>query len=254
MDVAADLAMLIRNIASEISSGQASPGVIDGRVIGYDQALGTITVVIPKYHHPNGNPFTLEVPYGMFMAGDTYGDYFYPEVGLFCTLAVIEGATGETVQINFAHDAVNPPANLEGSADPSPNAPSIIAPLQPGERLILPKSGFGIRFSADDGIQMGGTTDGGQVPSAVEGSIVDPTALLSALENAASVAASDAVPGDGGKVAFLSFASTLRILIATSPAYLEPTDALCWIDDPAHDPTVGSGGAQSILLPGPGQR
>ena len=251
MDVAADLAILIRNISSEIHGGQAPGGsaVVDGRVVNYSQKDNLLSVALTHYALRDGEPFILSVPYSMFMAGDTYGDYFYPETDLLCTIVVVESSTGESIQINFAHDALNPPANLNGSTNDSPNNPSIIAPLQPGERLILHKGGYALRFTAI-GIQLGSTSYGGQVPAAVEGSIVDPTALLAALQVIVTAAvAACSPPSIGSALAgFTAFQTALTTLQDTSPAYLEPADALMWIDDPLHDPAVGSGGSQGVLL------
>ena len=228
-DLASDFTMVVRNIVAEIHGrGPRGSVILDGRVSTYTQKSNILSVALTHYTQKNGDPFILAVPYSMFMAGDTYGDYFYPEEGLLCTIAVVEGDTGESIQINFAHDGLMPPANLTGSSSASPYQPSIIAPLQPGERLILHKAGFALRFMANGGIQMGGVTNGGQYPTAVEGSAI------------------------AAGTAFLLWISQVQIALnGIAPGSVVPPFPV------TAGTTIGAvavgQGAQSVLLPGPGQ-
>lgn len=246
MDLGSELAMHIRNIAAEVCTNTAANkvAVLEGRIDAYDQANGTVDIVLAQYYTPGNPPYKVTVPYGLFMAGNGYGDYFYPEPGQSCViLAFADAGDGGWVQVALTHDTLNPPANFTGSG--------IAGPLQPGDRAIYAKGDWLIRAGSGK-IQLGSTGAGGTTPTAVEGSYVTHAHTLTtflALLAAEIATYISANPSTAAMCGLTDVAAVFAALVAAQT-------------DIAGNPLAGGltpsatdvgQGAQSVLLPAPGQ-
>ena len=255
MDLASDLAMMIRNISSEVSGGALKSTALYGRVVGYHQDSNNMVVAIPHYVQANGTVPQIHVPIGCFMAGNGYGDYFYAETGQLCLLLVMEADTGDTIHGFLLNDAANPPPNLGGD----PNTPR--APLEAGERIIIGRNGQIIRFAANGDLQLvgvgnarlGSRADGGAnfgtTPVAVEGSTSTHDHDLSIFVTAFAGVLNAIMP---------PVPLTTNALGGILTSLLTPGVATnifaATIDSKGGGPlAAGTGGAQTVLAPGPGE-
>lgn len=230
MDLASDLAMMIRNISSEVSGGSLRSTALYGRVVGYHQDSNNMVVAIPHYAQANGTVPQIHVPIGCFMAGSGYGDFFYAETGQLCLLLVVEADTGDAVHGFLLCDADNLPPNLEGDSG-TPNAP-----LEVGERIIVGRNGQVFRFSsvgdilvsAAGNVRLGSrSANFGTTPVAVEGTGVVPNS------------------------AFLTWITSVQTALSSLGFPIAPP----WPVTPGSPfANIQPGqGAQTVLAPGPGE-
>jgi len=274
MDVASDLGMLIRNISLELSGGETSTTALYGRVVGYHQDSNNIQVAIPHYAASGGSVPILSVPVGCFMVGAGYGDYFFAEIGVLCILLVIEADTGDSIHGFLLNDATALPPDLQGDA----NTPT--EPLQAGDRIIMGKNGQVIRFSPSGDLQLCCTGEGppstaklrlgsrssefGTTPVAVEGSTAthnhDLSIFYSSFSAAITAAAAAQLSGNPtGSAALTALVAALTSVFGppgSPPTAAAPVTAIfaATIDSKDGGPLAsGTGGAQSVLAPGPGE-
>jgi hypothetical protein len=159
-----DLVSLIRMIArNELGSNTHAAW---GYVANFYSATGTVDVKLPTYQDPISTlPLVLKnIPLGSPYVGAGYGLEIYPEVGTPCLVVVVETETGASVSACLNWNTAVPP---KGG-------------LQPGQFRVTSKSGAILLFDSNGNIVF----NQGTKPVAVEGSQIDLTSLITAINMA----------------------------------------------------------------------
>ena len=250
MDVASDLAILMRNIAAEVSFGRGSPTyALFGRVASYDPTTDRTQVQVVHWGPTQQDQLIISIPTSGEMKGDGYGDYFYPDEGTLCLVLLVERSTGDSISLQLLNDDVNQPPSW-GSG--------IAAKLTPGERIIWSKSGFLARFNAAGKLQLG-STSGGTTPVAVEGSSVTHNHTLVQFYAELATAIANYIIANPPTAASCGLTDVAAIFAALAAPTPVPTDTAGDTTMPGvlttavvDTATEGTGGAQSVLAPGPG--
>jgi len=167
IDQVAVFKMIVKDAGSRIHAAW-------GYVANYDPATNQVQVTLPSYQQgwvPNNAAQNAPLvspwmPLGTPYAGKSYGFECYPDLNVPCLVLVIDEATGSSLSAVLFHNNTFP----------------AIGGLQQGECQLVSKAGKSLKFTA------GGQTvfNGGSTPVAVEGSAVDLTALVNAVNAACS--------------------------------------------------------------------
>ncbi len=174
-----ELLHLIKQVCrDEMGDGQRTTL---GYISAYDSPTHQVKVMIPTFRtsDADGNPqpvVTDWIPLGSVWVGNGFGmqiaPYYAaataanPGSGEQVQLVVIDDENGLSVAAQYFYNTTFPPPGG----------------LQPGEALLQHQSGRSIKFTAGGKI----VVNGGSTPVAVEGSGVDLTALVAAINSACS--------------------------------------------------------------------